>query len=440
MIVIRISRVLHAGYIFECEKTRLLFDPIFENPFSQNCFAFPSVQFDQEQVRKQKFDAVLISHYHDDHCSFESLNLIDRGTPIYLFCVHEEMFSLLRELGFAHVHSLELNRTIQIGDFQITARPALDVDVDSLVEIVAKGLRILNVVDSWIDPDTLKMLSAKPWDVVLWPFQTMREIEVIAPSRTKPASGQIPEEWITQLQSLQPRYLVPSSCQFIFEEWSWLNRAFFPISYVGFAAQMESILPATQVVRMDPGTVLDLDQKTFSFRQRLAWVVPQGEQNVDYLFQNDVVIPVTAEIAKRLQSLSQEEKALAMEFCQTQIIDVYRQLAESEEPFFRRCRKWQLNVYDQKGNQLSFYYFLENNTMKHRLDRDPADWTTEIPLCKLYSALFSGESLSSLYLRIENVDTDNSADIVEDPLLRCLFSNSLGSYQKAQLKRICRAE
>ena len=101
---IKISRILHAGYIFEHElnheSDRIAFDPIFENPFSQNCHAFPPVKFDYAEIRKQKFAAVFISHYHDDHCSFDSLDLLDRNTPIYIYCVFDEMFSMLKELGF----------------------------------------------------------------------------------------------------------------------------------------------------------------------------------------------------------------------------------------------------------------------------------------------------------------------------------------------------
>ena len=34
-----ISRILHAGYVFECDGSRIAFDTIFENPFSRNCHA-----------------------------------------------------------------------------------------------------------------------------------------------------------------------------------------------------------------------------------------------------------------------------------------------------------------------------------------------------------------------------------------------------------------
>jgi hypothetical protein len=70
-------------------------------------------------------------------------------------------------------------------------------------------------------------------------------------------------------------------------------------------------------------------------------------------------------------------------------------------------------------------------------------WTTEIPVSKLYAALELGESLTSMYMRINDAvfdaDTEKeieSADIVDDPLIRCLFNDAFGAYQAAQLRRL----
>lgn len=53
--------------------------------------------------------------------------------------------------------------------------------MDSMFQIKAVGLNVLNVVDSWIDPTALiELAHDAPWDMVLWPFQTMREIEVLS--------------------------------------------------------------------------------------------------------------------------------------------------------------------------------------------------------------------------------------------------------------------
>jgi hypothetical protein len=64
-------------------------------------------------------------------------------------------------------------------------------------------------------------------------------------------------------------------------------------------------------------------------------------------------------------------------------------------------------------------------------------------MSKLYSALFHGESLTSLYLRINDCFFDRAiekriidVDIMNDPLLRCLYDGAIASYQKEQLKRI----
>jgi hypothetical protein len=287
---LHISRILHAGYVFECEGTTLAFDTIFENPFSRNCHAFPPVRFEHEKIRKLRFDAVFISHFHDDHCSLESLNLLDRATPIHIYCIFDELFTMVRALGFVNVHLLRIDVPVRVGPFTVTPRVAMDEDVDSMFQVEAHGLKVLNVVDSWIDPDTLPALAAHgPWDMVLWPFQTMREIEVLSPSRASPAPAALPSEWIAQLRALNPRFVVPSSCQFLQEPWSWYNHAFFPISYRQFEQEIGAALPSARVVRMNPSVTMRLDQDGLTQAAPLDWVVPVGEQDVDYAYDPDAV-------------------------------------------------------------------------------------------------------------------------------------------------------
>jgi hypothetical protein len=73
----------------------------------------------------------------------------------------------------------------------------------------------------------------------------------------------------------------------------------------------------------------------------------------------------------------------------------------------------------------------------------PLGWTTELPLIKLYAALEDGESLTSLYVRINEGPLASSedaalaaADVLEDPLLRGLYAGSFAAYQRAQLRRL----
>jgi hypothetical protein len=101
-----ISRILHAGYVFECEGTRIAFDTIFENPFSRNCHAFPDVRFDRETDPQAALRRRL-------HLALPRRPLLAREprparprTPLYIYCIFDELFDMVRQLGFANVQPL----------------------------------------------------------------------------------------------------------------------------------------------------------------------------------------------------------------------------------------------------------------------------------------------------------------------------------------------
>jgi hypothetical protein len=431
----KISRILHAGYVFESEGTRILFDPVFENPFSRNCHAFPDVRFDLAQIRGMRPDAVFISHFHDDHCSMESLDLLDRDTPIYMYCLFDELFAMIRALGFVNVLALEADAPVMVGAIEVIPRRALDADVDSMFHIRAGGLNVLNVVDSWMDPDTLEQLKPfAPWDMVLWPFQTMREIDVIAPSRAEGGPVALPEEWPEQLRALAPRYVVPSSCQFRQEAWSWYNHALFPISYRRFAEEVCAWLPDARVLRLNPSVAVELTADGLTPAAPLPWVLPVGEQDVDYVYDAAITPPPTAEIARHFAPLDAQQTALALEFCRAGLIERYEEMELPPDSYFETPCVWQLSVYDHAGGVQRFRYRINGDSIALTGDEEAPSWTTEIPIAKLYAGLVLGESLTSMYLRIDGAPAD--ADIVDDPLIRCLFSVAVGAYQAAQLKRL----
>lgn len=442
---LKISRILHAGYVFGCNDTQIAFDPIFENPFSRNCHAFPDVKFDHEQIRKLGLSAVFISHFHDDHCSLESLDFLDRKTPIYVYCVFAELATLIRELGFLHVHQLEIDVGVTLGPFEVIPRKALDSEVDSMFQIKAAGLNVLNVVDSWIDSSTLSQLAGfAPWDMVLWPFQTMREIEVLAPSRAAKAPEELPNEWIAQLKILNPRYVVPSSCQFIQESWSWYNQALFPISYRQFKQQVQAALPDSLVVRLNPSVGVVLNKHSLETSSALSWIHPIGEQDVDYEYNVSLKPPTTAEISRQFAPLTLKQTEKVFDYCNISLLDKYRTMEAPLDVYFNKPRLWQLSVYDHEGKATHFYYSLQKANIELAFDFDvPFSWLTEIPIAKFYAALELGESLTSMYMRINDrvFGTDiekeiKSVDIMDDPLIRCLFNGVFGTYQIAQLKRI----
>jgi hypothetical protein len=425
----KISRVLHAGYIFEDNETKIIFDPIFENPFSVNCYAYPPVGFDTEAIRKVKFAAVFISHFHDDHCSFESLNLIDRKTPIYIYCIHDDLFELVRRLGFENVRTLEIDEPVKINSFKVIPRRAFDSEVDCILQIKASGLNVLNVVDSLLDPDTLQILRENgPYDLVLWPFQTLRETAVLSPSRFINDSGEFPSEWEEELLALNPKFLVPSSCQFIHEPWSWYNNFLFPITYRQFEKFAKTVLPKTQIVRIGPSQSFLLTPNSFTSDSPLPWMRAEGNQDVDYTYDPSRIAPSTASIARHFPKLTREQTDRVISFCKNELPLRFAKLEYSS--YFETTRKWQLSLFDHDGKETKFFFKVHQNKLELLNEAQGPEWSTEVPINKVYSALELGETLTSMYIRVAALEEINP---MEDPLIRSLFEDRFGAYQRAQL-------
>lgn len=445
----KITRVLHAGYIFEEGSSKIIFDPIFENPFSVNCHAYPNVEFDLEKIQQLKFDAVFISHFHDDHCSFESLNLLKRSTPICIYCLNEEMLNLIRQLGFENVHSLQLSETVCIGSLKVTPHRALDEEVDCIFQISSETVNVLNVVDSWIDYEKVKELSSIQWNLILWPFQTMRELEVLSPSRFEKASGDIPFEWVEQLQSLKPLNLIPSSCQFINEKWSWYNYAFYPISYQKFISQMQKALQNTQIFKLHSGASIKLSSSNqLNGLESVDWITPVGSQDVDYEYKAHLQIPSPSEVASHFQSLTASQKENLDVFCDEKILNELQKIDFSSEPYFQQEGfVWRLKIYEDSGSGIKVYNYRRIQDgfelVKDCVVDESICWLTEISDYKLWCALYEAEAMTSLYIRINDCRLAPAKEkslkeitLTEDPLLRVLYDNRYASYQKKQLTRI----
>lgn len=432
----KISRVAHAGYVIETKSTKVIFDPVIINPFSTNAYVYPDIIFDYEQFKKQKFDAIFISHYHDDHLCLKSLSYFDKNTPVYLFSIHAVFFDLLKQIGFKNVYSLQHNSLVDINnELSITPLRALDADIDCLFHIQFEDINILNVVDSWIDVDVLSNLKNTLWDVILWPFQTMREIEVLAPSCFEPSDQKVPVEHLQQIKTLKPRYIIPSSCQFKFEEWSWYNHHFFPISYDSFSKQIHDIEPDVHVIKINPGDTFTFqDCDLIPSSKSLNWIASKQKNDVEYTYDHTLPPQSLAFISKQFPSLTDIQKQKIEKFLVEDLINQLTSIGSEYE----KSVIWCFKIYDQSGDAESYFYDIDQSGyMKIRNEQSGHfDWLTEISYFKLFSAVYCGEALTSLYLRItpdHRFLKQTDMDILNDPFVVWLSHQDIAGYHKNQL-------
>jgi hypothetical protein len=195
---------------------------------------------------------------------------------------------------------------------------------------------------------------------------------------------------------------------------------------------------------MNPSVSFLLNENSLEFSSPLTWVNPVGFQDVDYDYQPNLEPPLTADVAKHFPELTAEQLNRVYDYCCFELIIKYKSMEQTQEPYFNKDRYWRLSLYDHKGEVMHFYYRLNKTDIKLVRENEAyLAWTTEVPIAKLYAVLEFGESLTSMYMRINNIlfepDIEKEiqcVDIIEDPLVRCLFSGVFGAYQIAQLKRI----
>ena len=185
---------------------------------------------------------------------------------------------------------------------------------------------------------------------------------------------------------------------------------------------------------LNPSVSVELDQTSLTASAPLNWIKPIGDQDVDYEYHPDVKIPPTSEIAQKFPALNLDQIQIILDYCVSHLLERFRSLDLPQDEFFNQMWNWKLIIFDHSGKSKIFYYEINGNNIK-LLKNEPEiiSWTTEIPLFKFYAGLIQGESLTSMYVRIK---TNSDVDIMEDPLIRCLFNGKFGTYQKAQLNKI----
>ncbi|MBL4689076.1 MAG: MBL fold metallo-hydrolase [Nannocystaceae bacterium] len=116
----RVTFVGHQGWLVSTPRTNLLIDPLLTSSFGHGGkvgAVYPPRRLDLAGF--PPIDAVVLTHEHDDHFDIPSLNRLQRSIPIWLSSrASVAAHTLLRDMGFAQVHALPAEETIEVGELR----------------------------------------------------------------------------------------------------------------------------------------------------------------------------------------------------------------------------------------------------------------------------------------------------------------------------------
>jgi hypothetical protein len=193
---------------------------------------------------------------------------------------------------------------------------------------------------------------------------------------------------------------------------------------------------------MDPGSSIVLTTDSVNLGSSLPWVCREDQKGVDYCFRPEIPPPSQSEVAQKFPALSPSQYERVIRYCSSELCRIFQNLEVA--PYFSNPKIWALSIYDHAGTQTQFLYKVNSNNLELISENHgPVGWLTEVSFFKLHAAIEFGETLSSMYLRVNDTIFDASVEadlaemeVLDDPLIRCLFNGKFGAYQREQLKRL----
>lgn len=271
-------RLAHAGYFVSSKKTKLLLDPIFFNDWLEFLTLNPRVDFNFSQIKNLKPDAVVISHFHNDHFCLRSLNLVSREALIVYPRGCQTIPYWLKMIGFKNFKELGTGEMFKIGDIEIEATISHISGVHEMGMYIQKGkTKVLNLVDTIVSKEDVKDIvrrKGQPSASFCF-YQPLRETQVLKRNFSASFPRKKYQSLLEIVEEMPESIIVPSACSWAYKFEPELNHWMFPVTEEKFCHDVKKRFPHTKPKILAPGEGLIFDNGNLRNIQCLSWVKKQ---------------------------------------------------------------------------------------------------------------------------------------------------------------------
>ena len=288
----------HAFWIVQCDSIRILFDPVFSDPFEQGTVtACPSRAFISDIP---EYDLVYISHRHLDHFHIPTLKRIKKDVPILI--PNDELTILsIKQLGFTNIHIMTpfIPYHIKGENSSLTLYPTpsvSDVFMEYGLLIVEKTQQgtftLFNQVDTPLSEECIaKIHSIAPHIDIHLAMYASQDFGWFHGQ-----SSELSQTYTQNLyaaQKIGAKTIIPAAAGFRFvDRYQFLNQLLFPISAQRFIDDIRTLCLDSQCFAVHPGDKLIVDTQNTTHKKQASRFVVMKENDTHLLAYDPMTPPI----------------------------------------------------------------------------------------------------------------------------------------------------
>lgn len=256
----------HAGFIVEHRGLRLLIDPWFYPAFLNAWFPYPDNRDLLPEVAGRQFDALYISHAHEDHFDERFLGYLDRSVKVLVPRYRSKVLARrLASVGFGNLVLLGHGEQHTLAD-GFTATMLLDTShkEDSGLLLDLDGFTFLDLNDCNTAlselPSIVDLLAAQYSGAMWYPNCYAYAPDTMAGKVAAVRAG-LMETLLAKVRITGARAYLPSAGPACFldpalDRFNDRDATIFPV-WDDVSAEFAAACPGVRVLRLAPGDVLD---------------------------------------------------------------------------------------------------------------------------------------------------------------------------------------